>query len=375
MRGATQTPGINGRPWTPYEAPPPPPGSYDPALDAQQRAAERGYGYLKNDTATGLERAGEDFNTGWAGLQQGYDRGIADLGTQDTRSIEDYTRDSGWRQQDYSTGVQRRADDFGLDNRYAGEDFQLGNTRDTQDYTRSTGRLGEDHGIATGNLARNFQRLGAAQVGQAAQAGVSGGGTLAAAFKARQENQGLEQSALDLSKNRGMEDIQTGFDRSMFDRNTGFTRGNETRTIDFERQNTDARTTFDREHDLSTTGLKRYLSDSGTQRTRMGEDLKTGQDQMRTTFDRYDADQRTALRRAQDENMVQLPLDIGQQKVFAAQQAGYTAPAPGMPGGRPKNEFTDPNGNAYRIVVRGDRRYRVDPSGKETLVGMRPKGR
>jgi len=73
-------------PWafTPYSPPPIPSGSYDPALDAQLYAAQRGYGDTQQDVGTQQLRAGVDY-----GLR-----------------TEDINRAFGRTQQDYDTSVQ-----------------------------------------------------------------------------------------------------------------------------------------------------------------------------------------------------------------------------------------------------------------------------
>jgi hypothetical protein len=53
------------KPFKPYQAPPLPSGSYDPALDAQLGAANRGLGDTQADYATQAQRAQIDY-----GLQQ-----------------------------------------------------------------------------------------------------------------------------------------------------------------------------------------------------------------------------------------------------------------------------------------------------------------
>lgn len=86
-RGGVALPGtVNGRririPFTP---PPIPSGYYDPALDAQSRAAQRGYGDLQNSLAL-------------AGTRSAADLGIAlgNIGTARTRETQDYqTRTAG----------------------------------------------------------------------------------------------------------------------------------------------------------------------------------------------------------------------------------------------------------------------------------------
>lgn len=142
-----------GRRFKPFVAPDnPPPGTYDPVLDATLRASRRGLG--------------------------------------------DFTRDT-------ERDTTRRADDYSL----------------------ATGIIGTDRTQALGDIMRNYRNLATAQTSGAASAGVLGGGTLAAAAKARAGNQGREtfrtnQSAdrrladLALSNTRATEDSTTSLDRA-----------------------------------------------------------------------------------------------------------------------------------------------------------------
>jgi predicted component of type VI protein secretion system len=92
-----------GRPSRPAPRPvptQPPPGSYDPAIDAQVGQAQRGLQDLLSDyirdygepgTALG-GRGGEDYTLGVQGVERDYGRGLADLLRQRARGGEDYTR-------------------------------------------------------------------------------------------------------------------------------------------------------------------------------------------------------------------------------------------------------------------------------------------
>jgi hypothetical protein len=75
--GQPQFPGF-----TPYKPPSPPTGSYDPALDAQLRASQRGLGDVRADTATANLRGLNDFTTASAGIDRDKARGYADIDRQ-----------------------------------------------------------------------------------------------------------------------------------------------------------------------------------------------------------------------------------------------------------------------------------------------------
>ena len=67
----------------PYTPPPIPAGSYDPLLDSQLAAAQRGYGDTEADIGTAATRATvdyglntDDINRSWGRTQQDYDRSV-----------------------------------------------------------------------------------------------------------------------------------------------------------------------------------------------------------------------------------------------------------------------------------------------------------
>jgi hypothetical protein len=62
------------KPWKPYVPPKPPAGSYDPALDAQRAAAQRGLGDLTQDVETAGTRANVDYGRSTELLKQAYGR-------------------------------------------------------------------------------------------------------------------------------------------------------------------------------------------------------------------------------------------------------------------------------------------------------------
>lgn len=274
--------------FTPYAAPTTPPaGTYDPAIDAQGGAAQRGYDYLFGNVADANSRGTAELGFQIQGLARNRDRSLADLLADKTRFGEDQA----------TTGA----------------------------------REGQNYGIATQDLATNYTRMGHQQAGVAAQAGVSAGGTLAAALAKRTANQQHDQSAIDLQHTRFGEDQQTAAQRynSAYDLNV-------------------ARVGEDyADNDLGAIGA-----------AKRGEAYQVN-------------DRGTQLQQAGIEN-VNYQADLGDQRWYQAAQGGYAAPGRGEPGGPPSNEFTDPSGASYRIVVRGTRRYRQNPDGSESFVGTRP---
>lgn len=137
----------------------PPPGSYDPALDASYDSAARGYRYGIDDTATADLRGTEDYG---------------------------FNRDSITRQRDQTLA-----------------DLLAGHTREGQDYQ-----------TATGNLQRTYSNLGDSQSQNAQEAGVAGGGALMQALQKRTANQALDQAPIDTAHQRSLENYNTAVQRT-----------------------------------------------------------------------------------------------------------------------------------------------------------------
>jgi len=157
--------------------PPPPVGTYDPAIDYNASASQRGYQYQTDDAATAYGQGKEDY-----GL---------DLG--------DLTRQRDWTLEDLGT---------------------------------AEGRLLEDYGLQTKELGRQFGILGRQQSERAAVQGVTSGGLLAKSSAVRGENQQREQAKLDLAKSRGVDDIGRQRTRT----NTLFDQGKTRLDLGFGRQ-------------------------------------------------------------------------------------------------------------------------------------------
>lgn len=153
----------NGNPLT---LPPPPVGTYDPGIDYNASAAQRGYGQTANDAQTAFEQGQQDYGLGLGDLTTGRDRNLADLGT--------------------------------------------GHDRATQDYFQ-----------AYKDTAHNYGILGHQQAQAAAHQGVQSAGLLAQSAAARAGNMRREEDVLDTNYRRGSEDFNTGVGRV----NQDFTRG------------------------------------------------------------------------------------------------------------------------------------------------------
>lgn len=182
----------------PYQAPTsPPPGTYDPGLDAQLRAAQRGYGDLQTD--------------------YGYDAAGNPIGTQSSRSLNDFTL------------AQQRLNDQGQ--------------QSIGDVLRARARGQQDYATQTANVGRQYGNLATQQGSALTGAGVTGpGGALAAALRVRTANQGRDQAGLDLQQQRFLQDsglqesrIGTSLAQRLGDLGTGYQRGVEDNATKLER--------------------------------------------------------------------------------------------------------------------------------------------
>lgn len=166
------------RSWRPPTRPPA--GRYDPALDAQVRASDRGYHDLQQDTSRDQGRLLSDFNINTTAVDARTNSALADAFTSGTRL--------------------------------------------TQDYGRQTGRLGEDYSRQTGDLQRNVQQLGDQQASQANAQGVLDPSSAQAALQARAVNQRRDQGLIDQTRDRSLQDMTTSKDRGLADLLTGANR-------------------------------------------------------------------------------------------------------------------------------------------------------
>lgn len=139
----------------------PPAGTYDPALDAQLRAAQRGFQDLRLDTETANQRA----NTAYSGS-------LADINEADRQQSTDFQRDIWNTDRSYSRGLA--------------------------DILKTRSRAREDYGTNIADMNRNYQRQANVQAEQATAAGQGGGGggTLKAAMKARGENLAIDNDRI-----------------------------------------------------------------------------------------------------------------------------------------------------------------------------------
>ncbi len=137
MTGAPQ----KGQDPGPATAPAPPPGTYDPGIDYNAGASERGYQNTFDDAATLFERGREDYNLGVGDLDRSRGRSLADLLTGQFRE-----------QQDYETGIAENQRQFGILGRQQNE-------RAAQQGIQSQGILGQAARVRMDNQNREHGRI------------------------------------------------------------------------------------------------------------------------------------------------------------------------------------------------------------------------
>jgi hypothetical protein len=145
----------------------PPPGWYDPALEAQRRASTRGLGDLRQDTELAGSRAAQDYTFGVTGLQTSRDRGYQDV----DRQVALLTRGYGQlaRQQaegDAQAGVINPA--------IAAKQMQIRAANmafDRQPLDVERGRIGQDYSTGVGRLGVDYTRGGVDRATGLARAG------------------------------------------------------------------------------------------------------------------------------------------------------------------------------------------------------------
>jgi len=154
----------------------PPSMTYDPALDAQRRAAQRGLEDTEADVKTKEHYAEKDLALALKGIRvnttrkrqdtnRSYQRGVTKLGHQE----EDTNRDASRQQQDFTTKLA--------------------------------------------DIGRQFAELGQRQSEGANAAGVNDAGTAAASAAARDRNEGFAKAPIITAQGRLHEDLMTALDR------------------------------------------------------------------------------------------------------------------------------------------------------------------
>jgi len=154
----------------------PPALTFDPAIEAERRAAGRGLEDIEVDIGAKRHFAGRDLS-----------QALRDIRTRTSRSRGDLLRS-------FARGERRIGQDE--------SDLRLKGDRANQDF---------DTQIA--NIGRQFAQLGQRQRESSNAAGVLGGGTEAAAQVARSRNQGLAEAPINTARTRVGEDLATALRR------------------------------------------------------------------------------------------------------------------------------------------------------------------
>lgn len=155
----------------PYQAPPIPTGSYDPAIDAQVDATNRGYGDTRDDAATGRTRLTTDYGLGRDAILRAQTRGTEDLATATSREDQNYNRTLELLQRSYGRLAGRQTETINAAGVLKGgamlqaaakraanqaqdrQGIDTTHTRAVEDAARAGTRLGEDTNLQLGALA------------------------------------------------------------------------------------------------------------------------------------------------------------------------------------------------------------------------------
>jgi hypothetical protein len=153
-----------------------PAGSYDPAIDYQSGAANRGLGYQS-----------QDYDMAFGGL---------------------------------ADALAARPPD--LEARNPDGSYKYG--RAVRDYFRDQDRANQQYDWQQQDTARDYQILGNNQLQAINQAGVLGGGALAQALAKRQANEGRDQERISYGRTQTLADLLTNTNRGATDAYTGLQR-------------------------------------------------------------------------------------------------------------------------------------------------------
>ena len=165
-------------PETGYESPllEVPYGSYDPSIEAQRKAAERGLSDLREDSKTAGHWSKRDLKTS-----------LGDIRRRRGRTVRDVRR-------------SRRRENQKLD------------FRDT-DLRQDAGRNRQDFATRLSGIRRKFSRLAGTQQEARNAAGTLRGGTARAAAQKRAQNRALAEAPVNVAAGRMEEDLKTSLGR------------------------------------------------------------------------------------------------------------------------------------------------------------------
>jgi hypothetical protein len=163
-----------GKPFTPFKPPTrPPAGLYDPGLDSQERAGQRGYEDLQADTGTQQSRLGISSTEGAGQINDQYQRSLSDVLLARQREGAQYGQQTSDLKKNYSNLASNQnaaANAAGILGS-SGYDQQSSQARGVNQQ-HDQGLLDTSHNQAVQDSATEEQRLGSARdlaLGQNAQ--------------------------------------------------------------------------------------------------------------------------------------------------------------------------------------------------------------
>lgn len=137
----------------------PPPFTYDPALEAQRRAAERGLGDVRDDTARDLRRSRQDWRTQRRDLVVTKRRGMRDI----NRGFRRGRQDLAFKRADVRTNSRRGQQDFGIRLNNLVENFRVRREVDRQGINvagaAEGGAMAASDRVRGGQFAREAQPI------------------------------------------------------------------------------------------------------------------------------------------------------------------------------------------------------------------------
>lgn len=262
----------------------PPPGTFDPGLEAQVRAAERGLYDLIDKTRREGRRESRDTREARQLLERKVRQGRADIARSKGYAIED-------------TGLKRQQ--YGID--FA---------RDIEDLAIARQHGEEDYNKALTDMQHRYARIGAEQAQGSVARGTDTAGVEQASAAVRGANEAYDRGGLDTSHQRALSALG----------------------LDERRTNED----YGRRLGLLDTDLGRNLTDLGIRKFRLGQEGRTQRRHLLLDAFRNRQDRRTGLSQAKREYGI-YATDVAQQAFYQAHQLNphilfpHPAGTPGAP--------------------------------------------
>lgn len=275
--------------------------SWHPAMQARYR---RRYGSAPHAPVASTNPPGDPTVKPWSPWSSSPPTGTYDPALD--AAVGAAGRGLGDLQSDVEKQNQRDTVDYGLQR----EDITRSRDQQLSDLNLGLTRGGEDYGRNVALLDRAYRSTANRQQQQMNAYGVLSGGAALQAAQKRAANEAIDRQPLD-----------TGFSRLQADTATGVKRTTDNA-------------------DLALGKLALMMAPPDAQNPMGGRSFQ---------------DRTTHLTRAERENS-QFGIDTEAQKAFQAAGTGWD------PGTRPRGEFVGPNG-PYRVLVRGNYKYRYDPAG------------